>query len=216
MSGVASPANAVRSFSCAAVHGSCWTLTRMPGLVCSNSGSSLATTSPSRPIAQNRRTVSSDADGPQPAASAKATTIEKSLMNALGACLITWLGEPAAREAGPLQAAPEIGILAHDAPDQRAPVVFDHGEDRSLVDPEVGVGVGLLRVDGAPAVLEVIDAAPLHVRVADAAEIRPYVRVLMSEQRREAQELLAEELAPVLVVRAGPFGPRIRLDGEGR
>ena len=61
-SGVESPANAVRSFSWAAVHGNCWTSTRTPGCARSNSGSNCATTSPSRPMAQKRTTVESRLD----------------------------------------------------------------------------------------------------------------------------------------------------------
>src|SRR6185295_2135365 len=91
---------------------------------------------PSRPIAQNLRTVSPDADGPQPAASATATTIEKSRTDAL----LTGLAEPAPGEAGALQAAPKICVLAHHAPDERAAMVFDHRQDRALVDPDVVVG----------------------------------------------------------------------------
>src|SRR5688572_28281305 len=129
----------------------------MHGLSRSKSGSSLATTSPSRPIAQNRRTVSPDADGPQPAASVRTiratSAFERGLRprnpalggvsrgavegpldrerglrprnpalggvsrGAIEAPLdsVTRLGEPAAREAGPLEAAPEIGALAHHA-----------------------------------------------------------------------------------------------------
>src|SRR5688572_21066503 len=129
----------------------------MPGLSRSNSGSNWATTSPSRPIAQNFKTVSPGAEGPHPATSVRTmrttSAFERGFRprnpvlggasrGAIEAPLdsVTRLGEPAAREPGPLQAAPEIDVLAHHAPDQRAPVVFDHGEDRSLVDPEVVVG----------------------------------------------------------------------------
>ena len=53
-SGVDLPTCAVSSFSCAALHGICWTRTRMPGCSRSNCGTSFATCSPSAPIAQNR------------------------------------------------------------------------------------------------------------------------------------------------------------------
>ena len=45
--------------------------------------------------------------------------------------------------------------------------------------------VRALRIGGAPAVLEVVHAAVAHVRIADAAEIDPGVRVLVAEMRRE-------------------------------
>src|SRR4029450_10894448 len=46
-------------------------------------------------------------------------------------------GEPAAREAGSLDAAAHIRALACDTPDHGASVVLDHGEDRALIDAEV-------------------------------------------------------------------------------
>src|SRR6478736_2621536 len=66
MSGSASPANAVSSFSCAAVSGICCTWMCTPGCARSNSGSNCATTSPSRPIVQNFRVVLSLASFAQP------------------------------------------------------------------------------------------------------------------------------------------------------
>ena len=73
----------------------------------------------------------------------------------------------------------------------------------------VGDGVGLLRVDGSPTVFEVVQAPLLHVRVPDVAEIGPHMRVLVTEQRREGQMLLAEHRGPLLVVGAGPRAPRV-------
>src|SRR5437870_11600702 len=53
------------------------------------------------------------------------------------------LPQPAALEPGPLEAAPQVGIAAHDTPHELAAVVLDHGHDRPLIDPEV------IRVDPA-------------------------------------------------------------------
>src|SRR5205807_10265499 len=53
------------------------------------------------------------------------------------------LPQPAALEPGALEAAPQVGIAAHDTPHEVAPVVLDHGYDRPLIDPEV------IRVDPA-------------------------------------------------------------------
>src|SRR5262249_9640165 len=124
-SGVTSPANAVSSFSWAAVHGSCCTLTRMPGWVRSNSESSSATTSPSRPIAQNGSTGPREAEDRQPDAShTAATPARAAARNRAVRDLLTGSGEPATREAGLLEAPAQVRILAHDAPDQGAPVVL--------------------------------------------------------------------------------------------
>src|SRR3982075_2366606 len=51
-----------------------------------------------------------------------------------------------------------------------------------------------------------------HVRVLDAAEIHPYVRVLVAEEGREAQESLVVERAPELVIGAGPARPGLLVD----
>src|SRR5215470_6271468 len=302
----------------------------MFGLARSNSGSSWATTSPSRPMAQKRRTVSRADHEPQPVASVSVAT------RARRTALLTGTGEPTTREAGLLEAPTQVRVLAHHAPDERATVVLDHRQDHALIDAEVvagdpaelrhalavsqrnvegersverveeavprvdvlaeaavhfergrddelrrerhrrddggrrqravvmsaggidaarhvaaeavapgGVldldvggpiargdapdglaviaaparihhGIGSLSVNGASAVLKVVDPALLHVRIANVAQIRPHVRVLMTEQRRKVQILLAEERAPLLVVRARPFGPRVEPDRERR
>src|SRR6184192_3764357 len=46
-------------------------------------------------------------------------------------------GQPTAGETGPLQAAPQVQILFHDAPDQRRALVFDHSANGSLIDAEI-------------------------------------------------------------------------------
>ena len=46
-------------------------------------------------------------------------------------------GEPAAGEAGALQAGPDVRIGVHHPPDHVAAVILDHREDRPLVDAEV-------------------------------------------------------------------------------
>src|SRR5262249_17909794 len=45
--------------------------------------------------------------------------------------------QPAARKPGALQAADDVLVLPHGLPDEAAPVVLDHGEDRPLIDPQV-------------------------------------------------------------------------------
>src|SRR5262249_37813632 len=77
----------------------------------------------------------------------------------------------------------------------------------------VGDRVGALRVGPTRAVLEIIEAVLAHVRVLDAAEVDPDVRVLMAEQRREAEKFLAFELAPGARVALGPRGPGVAADG---
>src|SRR3546814_1265801 len=67
--------------------------------------------------------------------------------------------------------------------------------------------IGALGQGRATAVLEIIDAARAHVVILDAAEIDPDLAVLVSELRREAQVLLAFEMAPAAVVGARPCGP---------
>src|SRR6186713_3088647 len=64
--------------------------------------------------------------------------------------------------------------------------------------------IGPLRVDRAARVLEVVDVALAHRRIADAAEVDPDVRILVPEQRREAQVLVAHEAAPGMVIALGP------------
>src|SRR5205823_9011447 len=55
----------------------------------------------------------------------------------IGGALLRGRGEPAAFEAGAHQALTHVRILAHHAPDHRAAIVFDHREDRALVDAEI-------------------------------------------------------------------------------
>src|SRR3989442_10379978 len=66
--------------------------------------------------------------------------------------------------------------------------------------PAAGVRdrVAALRQRRATRVLEIIDAAALHVGVFDVAEIDPDVRVLVAEQRRELHEALAVVGAPLV------------------
>src|SRR5206468_9933901 len=51
--------------------------------------------------------------------------------------LLRGRGQPAALEAGPGQALADVRVLAHHAPDHRAPIVLDHRENRALVDAQV-------------------------------------------------------------------------------
>src|SRR5256885_7448462 len=74
-------------------------------------------------------------------------------------------------------------------------------------------GVPALRVSGPAAVLEVVESMLAHVRILNAAEIHPYVRVLVAKEGREAQVGLVIERAPVLVVAAGPQRPGLLVDG---
>src|SRR6188508_1999134 len=92
-------------------------------------------------------------------------------------------------------------VAGGEAPDVRPVLVPALG---------IGDGVGALRIGGAARVLEVVDAALAHARVLDAAEIDPQVRVLVAEERGEAQVLVAHEAAPgaLVAVRPGVPGPR--------
>src|SRR5512146_2468673 len=62
----------------------------------------------------------------------------------------------------------------------------------------------------ATTVLEVIDPALTHVRVLKPAKVDPEMRVLMAEEWTELHVVLALESIPL--VRAGPLGPRRRID----
>src|SRR4029079_19169550 len=86
---------------------------------------------------------------------------------------------------------------------------------KGLAAPRIRHRIGPLRVDRAPAVLEVVDAAPAHVGILDPPKIDPHVRILVPEQRREVEVLLSEHRAPVLVVGARPLLPRIDADRLG-
>src|SRR6185437_7076015 len=72
-------------------------------------------------------------------------------------------------------------------------------------------GVRALRDRRASRVLEIIDAAATHVRVLDAAEIHPDLRVLMPEHRCESNVRLIVVRAPLVAAR--PRLPRGAVDG---
>src|SRR5689334_18221087 len=92
-------------------------------------------------MAQKRRTVSRADDEPQPPASVSvAVSARMATRNSLVRELLTGAGEPTTREAGLLEAATQVRVLAHHAPDQRATVVLDHRQDRALIDAEVIAG----------------------------------------------------------------------------
>src|SRR6185369_6209785 len=55
-----------------------------------------------------------------------------------------------------------------------------------------------LRQRRPPRVLEVVDALAAHEGVADAAEVDPEVAVLVAEERREEQVLVALERVPLV------------------
>src|SRR5205823_8001000 len=94
-------------------------------------------------------------------------------------------------------------VARRDSPDGGAVI---------LAAARIGDCIGLLRIDRAARVFEVIEAAPAHVRILKLAEIDPYMRVLVTEKRRKVQELLAEKLTPAgRIIRAGPFGPSLGL-----
>src|SRR5262245_13884905 len=112
----------------------------MPGWVRSNSGTSAVTTSPSRPMAQNRRTISGEDPRSQPAAtSSAAKTPRTTVLGRVRRALLT-RSEPTTREASLLEASPQVRVLAHHAPDELTPVVLHHGEHRPLIDPEIVAG----------------------------------------------------------------------------
>src|SRR3989449_3207651 len=77
----------------------------------------------------------------------------------------------------------------------------------AVAHPRAGVRdrVGALRVRRATRVLEVIDPVRSHVRILDAPEVDPHVRVLVPEQRPETEVGLSLERAPL--VGGGPRRP---------
>src|SRR5688572_2165093 len=66
--------------------------------------------------------------------------------------------------------------------------------------PPIGVvdTISPLRQRRSAAVFEIVDALLLHEGVADAAEVDPNMRILVTEQRLELQMFLAVITAPML------------------
>src|SRR6266511_3230327 len=161
MSGVASPTKAVRSFSCAALHGICWTTTRMEGLRRSKSGMSAATRSPSAPRAQNwscSRTSRRSAQDTNAKCKMQNAKSHRPTFCILHFAFCISVLQPPAREPRPLQPPYHVRIPPHHAPHQPAPVVLDHRHDRSFVDAEV-VDVEPADPGDHAAVLELFAAA---------------------------------------------------------
>src|SRR6059058_1381293 len=52
-------------------------------------------------------------------------------------CQSTLVRQPATRKAGLLQPRDDVGIFAHRLPDQIRPVILDHRDYRTLIDPQV-------------------------------------------------------------------------------
>src|SRR5580765_959854 len=85
------------------------------------------------------------------------------------------VAEPAAAESGALQALANIRILAHGFPDEAAAVVFNHEQDRPLIDAQIqAVEPTLVRYDttGAQrtvgegeARIERVDEAVLSIQI---------------------------------------------------
>src|SRR5439155_5194259 len=68
-------------------------------------------------------------------------------------------------------------------------------------------GVAALGVGGSAAVLEVFEVVVAHVGVANAAEVHPYVAVLVTQGRAEGEVGLPVERAPVSAVSPRPPCP---------
>src|SRR2546428_332816 len=207
----------------------------MPGWLRSNSDSSSATTSPSRPMAQKRRTVSREEEEPQPAASDSAAMRPRRA--ARGRPVRELLAaEPTTREAGLLEAPTQVRVLAHHAPDERATVVLDHREHGPLVDAEV-VTSDPTKVGHATAVpqgdvedkgsIERVEKAVLRVNVlAEAAmhleggrDDRPRRERLGAAARRRRQRaavVLARAIDAACRVGAKPSAPADVLDLDVR
>ena len=75
-------------------------------------------------------------------------------------------------------------IPAHEVPDEFAAIVFDHCQDRALINAKI-VGV-------EPALSLFLFLS----LVLDTTEINPHVRILMAEQRAEVDHLKAMEVIP--------------------
>ena len=80
---------------------------------------------------------------------------------------------------------------------------------RAIIGPAYRIGrrIGLLHQRRAAAVLEIIPSRPAHRRVANAAEIDPDMTVLMPEQWREAEQLVAVSIDPLPLIACGPRLP---------
>src|SRR3546814_4608091 len=66
----------------------------------------------------------------------------------------------------------------------------------------IGGAVAALGKRGAAAVLEIVETGRAHRRIRDAAKVDPDMAVLMPEQRREPEEMLAVLIDPILLVRS--------------
>ncbi len=113
-------------------------------------------------------------------------------------------------EAPPLPLVPKRGVerpvAGGQAPDVLAVPFPAH---------RVGDGIGPVRVGGAPRILEVVEALAPHVGVLEVAKVDPGVRVLVAEERREGQVLVALEIGPGASVGRGPGVPGRGLDRVG-
>src|SRR3546814_2967380 len=82
----------------------------------------------------------------------------------------------------------------------------------------IGGAVAALGKRGAVAVCEIVETGRAHRRIRDAAKVDPDMAVLMPEQRREPEEMLAVLIEPSLFVARDPALPRIgrqRVRGRG-
>ena len=87
----------------------------------------------------------------------------------------------------------------------------------AVILPAVGIGdrIVALGMHGAAAVLEVIDAAAVHVWVADRPEIDPDVAEHMAKQGGESEMRLAEARTPIAIIAARPCVPCAPLNRIG-
>ena len=143
--------------------------------------------------------VSSGANGIEPPA-------------AVGAMVPSSRTSPSARPARPVGAELDRTSV-HLALDAGRPVAGRQAPDvRAVASEPVRVvdGVGALGERGPARVLEVVDPPLAHVRVLDAAEVHPDMRVLVAEEGAEVEVLVAVVGRPA--VRARERRPRLRPD----
>jgi hypothetical protein len=81
-------------------------------------------------------------------------------------------------------------IPAHEVPDEFAAIVFDHCQDRALINAKI-VGV-----EPALSLSLSLSLFLFLSLVLDTTEINPHVRILMAEQRAEVDHLKAMEVIP--------------------
>src|SRR5437762_1814346 len=112
----------------------------MSGLRRSNSGIMSETTSPSRPRPQ--KITCSRGSRARAVQDVNAKCKMQNAKTAVQFCILHFafcisLTQPASGKSGTLQSLHDMRVLPHRPPHQSAPVILDHGHDRTFVDAEV-------------------------------------------------------------------------------